>query len=214
MFVDKKAIAYFSNEVVLVKINAEEDSALAKEFKISGYPTSVLLDKDGNEIDRIVGYLATDEYLGTITDYRNGIGTLVDLLNKSQADSSRTLAFDIADKYKYSGRPEQAATWYNTVIDRGQAADSMSGESRMSLSNMYYRDKDYQRALAAFRKIISDFGISMFGEGAQVWSAIVLQKMDDTTGAIEAYETFIKHYPESEDVEYAEGKIKKLKGEG
>lgn len=214
MFVDPKAIAYFTDEVVLVKINAEEDSALAKRFKISGYPTSLLLDKDGNEIDRIVGYMPTDEYLGTITNYRNGIGTLADLLGKSKTDSSRTLAFDIADKYKFSGRPEQATTWYNAVIDRGQATDSMSGESRMSLGNMFYRAKEYDMALVAYRKVISEFGISMFGEGAQVWSAIVLQKMDDTTGAIEAYETFIKKYPESEDVEYAEGKIKELKGEG
>ncbi len=43
---------------IAVKIDAEkgEGVTLAKTYKINGYPTIVFFDKDGNEIDRVVGY--------------------------------------------------------------------------------------------------------------------------------------------------------------
>jgi thioredoxin-related protein len=43
---------------ISVKIDAEkgEGIALAKASKVSGYPTIVFFDQDGNEIDRVVGY--------------------------------------------------------------------------------------------------------------------------------------------------------------
>jgi thioredoxin-related protein/Tfp pilus assembly protein PilF len=45
---------------IAVKIDAEkgEGITLAKTYKITGYPTIMFFDKDGNEIDRVVGYEA------------------------------------------------------------------------------------------------------------------------------------------------------------
>ncbi|HWR82750.1 MAG TPA: outer membrane protein assembly factor BamD [Candidatus Deferrimicrobium sp.] len=78
---------------------------------------------------------------------------------------------------------------------------------------MELRARDYPEALTAFEKIATDFQGTLFSEQAEVWKAVVYQRKGDTASAINAYEDFIKRYPQSEDVEYAQKQIAKLKGE-
>lgn len=205
-------IDYFATEVVLAKFNAEIDSALAKAYHISGYPTLVLTDNKGEEIDRIVGYLDPPEFVQKITDYRNGIGTLDDLLSKADTSSDRNLFYEIAEKYKYRGGADEAKEWFTKVIDAGEATDSLAGESRMALADMIRRTKDYDAARGAFAAIMKDFKGTVFAETAEIWQAIVYRQAGDTTAAVTAFQDFIKHYPESEDVEYAQKQIDKLTG--
>ncbi|MFQ5454256.1 MAG: thioredoxin fold domain-containing protein, partial [Candidatus Zixiibacteriota bacterium] len=157
VLIDDKVIDFFSSEMVLLKVNAEVDTALAKSYHISGYPTIVLTDSKGEEIDRIVGYRPADEFLQTLENYKNGIGTLDDLLSKADTSENRNLYFEIADKYKYRGGVEEAKNWYKKVIDAGEPTDSLSGESRLSIADMYRRAIDYDKSLEAFNKTMKDF---------------------------------------------------------
>lgn len=228
MFIDQKAIDYFSNKMVLAKINAERDSswindqgdtvvtavktAVSLDYHISGYPTMVLVDGEGTEIDRIVGYMEVDDLIKTLDDYQNGIGTLADLLSKAEGAEDRALFLEIADKYKYRGAPDEATNWYEKVVEGGDRKDSLSGESRMALADMLRRAKDYDSALKAYKSVAKDFKKTAFGADAQIYQAIVYRSMGDTTEAISAFESFIENNPESEDVEYANKQIKKLSG--
>jgi tetratricopeptide (TPR) repeat protein len=209
---DEKAVAFFANEMVLASVNAEEDTALTKEYFVSGFPTSVLVRPDGTEIDRIVGYMDVDDFLKTLTDYENGIGTLDDLLSQAETDSSRTLAFEIADKYKYRGGRTEAAEWFNKIIAAGDPLDSLSGEARMAVADLRYRDRAYDEAVAAYDKIIADFGKTPVSEQASVWVGYINQKKGDTTEAISRYEQFLKDFPKSEDTTFVQKQINKLKG--
>lgn len=211
MFVDSSVIDYFTNEMVLAKVNGDKDTVIARQYKVSGFPTAVMLTADGKEVDRIVGYAPPQEYLQMVKDYRNGIGTLDDLLAKAQDSVDRTLYYNIADKYKYRGAPEDAKSWYQKVIDAGQPADSMSGEARFSLADMKRRAKDWDATLADFQSIMTDFQGKPFAESAEIWIAIVHRQKGDTATAITAFEKFLEHYPNSEDAEYAKGQIEKLK---
>lgn len=199
--------------MVLAKIDGEKDSLLKAQHRVSAFPTLVMLDTNGAEVDRIVGYHEPDEFLTTLRNYRKGIGTLADLLNKAETNPDRLLAFEIADKYKYRGGSKDATVWYQKVIDTGDPTDSLSGESRMALADMYRRAKAYESALNAFSGIMKDFEGKFFARDAELWIAIVYKQKGDTLTAIKSYEDFIKHYPESEDVEWAQKQIKKLKGE-
>jgi len=205
-------IDYFATEVVLAKFNAKEDTALAREYHISAFPTLVLTNSSGEEIDRIVGYLDPPEFVQKINDYRNGIGTLDDLLSRADTSSDRLLSYEIAEKYKYRGGTDEAKVWFGKVIDAGEPTDSLSGESRMALADMVRRTKDYDAAVQAFAGVMNDFQGTIFAETAEIWRAIVYRQAGDTTAAVTAFEDFIKHYPESEDIDYAKGQIDKLTG--
>ncbi|NOY88011.1 MAG: thioredoxin fold domain-containing protein [FCB group bacterium] len=212
VYTDPKVISLFSHEMVLAKINAEKDTVLANEFHISGFPTIVLTDSDGKEIDRIIGYLPAADFLQTLQNYQKGIGTLADLLQQADTVNDRSLYFEIADKYKYRGGDKEAIKWYQKVIDEGKPTDSLSGESRMALADMFRRAKDYDKALKSFSSIMKDFKRQSFAMDAEIWKAIVYRQKSDTAKAITAFENFIKHYPNSKDVGYATKQINKLKG--
>jgi len=215
VFRDQKAIDYFTDEVILVKINAEVDTALARGLHVSGYPTAVLIDTTGDEIDRVIGFYETAEYLQILQDYKNGIGTLDDLLNRAKTESdNRELAFDIGDKYKYRGGNDLAVEWFDKVVSKENPLDSLSGLSRLAIANLYYRAKEYEKSLESYDQIKVDFSGLAPEEEASIWGGIVYEKKGDTAQAISRFEEFIKQFPQSEDVEYAQEQIDELKGTG
>jgi len=211
VFVDSVAIDFFANDVILVKVNTDVDTILPEEYLISGVPTFVLLDVNGEEIDRIVGSDSTGAFLQTIRDYEDGIGTLDDLLRRAETETDRNLFFEIAHKYKYRRGSDEAQTWYARVVDEGDPTDSLSGESRFSVADMFRRAEEYDRAHEEFSSIMNDFKGTMFAQEAEIYKAIIYRNQGDTAAAINAFEGFIKHYPESEDVEYSTKQIEKLK---
>jgi len=211
VFVDSQAIRVFGNELVLAKVNGEVDTISNNAYSVSAYPTLIMFDKNGQEIDRIIGYLPTTEFLKTLDDYGKGIGTLADLLSKAGEKPERQLSFDIADKYKYRGKPVEATEWYEKVIAAGEPTDSLAGESRMALADMIRRGKKWDEALDAFGAIRRDFKGTAFAVDAEIWCAIVLSRKGDTAAAISAYEQFIVNNPEAEDTSYARKQIEKLK---
>lgn len=210
MFTDSEAIDFFTDDMLLVKVNGDEDTLTKKEYRVSAYPTTVLLDKQGKDIDRIIGFLPTGEYIQTLVDYSNGIGTLFDLLRRAETEEDRELYFEIANKYKYRGGIEDAETWFDRVIAIGEPTDSLSGLSRMGIADMYRRAKDYDRSLSEFQAMARDLEGTSFEETADIYTAVVYDQANDTANAIAAFKKFVEKYPDSEDIEYALEKIENL----
>ena len=86
---------------VAVHVDAEkgEGVGLAKRYGARGFPTLVVVDAAGEEIDRIVGYLAPEPFVKEIGRIARGEGTLP-ALKKQVADrpDDLGLALDLADK--------------------------------------------------------------------------------------------------------------------
>ena len=58
---------------VPMKVNGEKGGAeLAASFGVDSYPTLIFLDPDGNEMDRILGYLPPDRFLRRVRRIRTG----------------------------------------------------------------------------------------------------------------------------------------------
>ncbi len=90
---------------VAVHVDAEkgEGVALAKKYGARGFPTLVIVDAAGDEVDRIVGYLPPDKFVPEIARIARGEGTLP-ALRKQVADhpDDLGLALDLADKLSES----------------------------------------------------------------------------------------------------------------
>ena len=53
---DEKVVAYFNENFINLRINERHDRHFIKTFKIGAYPTVLFLDKDANEVERMIGY--------------------------------------------------------------------------------------------------------------------------------------------------------------
>lgn len=210
MFINDTAIDFFTNDMILAKVHAEKDTATSDRYHAKAYPTSILVRKNGEEVDRLVGFAPTQEYIKTFVDFTKGIGTLADLTARAETSSDRGLYMEIADKYKYRGDGPEAETWYDKVIAAGEPLDSLSGEARMGFADFLRREKDYAKALEEYQKIAAEF-TTYHSRDAVLMQGYVYRKMADTARAIAQFEKFIEQYPQSEDVEYARGEIEKLK---
>jgi thioredoxin-related protein len=103
----RQDIGNFANaNQINYKIDAEKGEGVefAKKYKVTGYPTILFLDGEGNEIDRIIGYYPAKDFLEMMTDYNKGINTfsyLKEVLEKNPEDIDANLK--IADKYLQLG---------------------------------------------------------------------------------------------------------------
>jgi len=61
---NEKVVKFVDYNFVPVQIETS-DTALMEQFKVSCTPTIIVLDPDGNEVHRVVGFLAPEEFLPT-----------------------------------------------------------------------------------------------------------------------------------------------------
>ena len=78
VYANDKVVSYLTQQYVLVRLNAESseelhykgktysEMELAQGFKVTGYPTILFLDPDGNHITSLPGYVKADEFLGIV----------------------------------------------------------------------------------------------------------------------------------------------------
>ncbi len=92
---------------MLLSLDAEK-SALgpewARKFNVRGFPTSILLNPDGTEIDRVSGYAPMPRFLEVFQGYARGEGTL-DALQEELAASpdDLELSFHVVNKLEARG---------------------------------------------------------------------------------------------------------------
>src|SRR5580658_2847146 len=53
---DAAVINLLEQKTVALRVDAEKEVALSKQYKIAAYPSVLLIKPDGTEIDRLVGY--------------------------------------------------------------------------------------------------------------------------------------------------------------
>jgi thioredoxin-related protein len=210
-FVDS-AVIDLSETMVFGKIDARADSVTADKYGVSGYPTVLLVNGDGSEIDRIYGYLPPDEFVETINDYLQDIGTLKDYLRRADTNATTEVNYVLGEKYTGRGMFDDARSYYEKVIKadpdnkEGHTEDAMMG-----LADLLLREKEYNRSITQLNKVIKRFKGSENATEAELWIAYAQRKMGDTAAAIRTYENYLQNHPESEDADKIKERIEGLK---
>lgn len=65
-FLQDKVQDYINNNFVALKYNSGPDAEQFRRFDVRMTPTYVVLDADGNELGRVIGYQAPDEFIDQI----------------------------------------------------------------------------------------------------------------------------------------------------
>lgn len=127
-----------------------EGEALAANYHVVGYPTLLLLDANGKEIDRLMGYLQPKELMAQLDQLRKGHGTLADLEKRLAATpKDEALRLEVGTRHAMRG-DARAVEELNGV---GTAA------ALLTLGKYYYLrgQKDYVKAEATLRELTRKF---------------------------------------------------------
>lgn len=209
-----QSVIDLSTEIVFVRAEAKQDTLCREHYKIAGFPTVILMNSFGEEVDRIYGYLPPKEFVSTIQDYLQGKNTLEDFEKRFEADrTDAELAYRLAEKYEGRRMYEEARTYYNKVVDLDPEDEKgNSDDALFSLAWLEVREKDYVKAVDAFKYFLQKFPQSEMAADAEVYIPYCHAKAGDTTKALELYEEFLIQHPDSPDTDWVKDKIKELKG--
>jgi thioredoxin 1 len=197
-YLDEK-VETFLNSIVAVKYDAEkgEGKELAQQFKVKAYPTLILLDAKGNEIDRHLGYLDGENFLKVMKDYQKGIGTIGYYeaeLNK-KPDDLATL-FNLGEKYTNIFIEDKAVAHLSKIIslDPGNAG-GYTDKAYFNLGDLYLSGKKYELAVTNFQTLINKYPQSGQHDYAFQMLARTYEKMGNTEKCVETYKAFVEKNP-------------------
>jgi len=193
-YADPSVIA-MSADLVFAKINAEVDTLIAQKYGVTGYPTLILMENDGTEIERIVGYLPPIEFKEEVTNYLNGIGTLGDLLEKSKTEPTGDVLYAIGDKYSGRGMYTKAIDYMAKVVELDpKNNDSLTVDARLAIGEIHSRMANYDKADEYYNGLIKEFNGAELAKKAMFALGDNCLYKDDLPKAAEHYNKVLKAF--------------------
>ncbi len=213
---DKKMLSYFKKEnYMLIEVNPEKDREAEKTFKVYGYPTTIVFDKNGDEIDRILGYETTEQMIKILEGFKVGRGTLKDYLRRYKTEKNNfKLMYDIATKYIARAEFKKAIDILNILINKAEGKDKkMEKEGYMQKAYAYYKWKKFNKAAEVMLSIKNRFS-EKDRKDALLGAAYYFERGKSIKKAIEVYKEFLKLFPNSSEAPKIKEKIKKISENG
>ena len=156
-YTDERVIDFAKQNLISKKIDAEKDSGpeQKKKYRVRGYPTILLLDTDGNEIDRIVGYRPPDEFLNELNRIKSRDNTISDLKyrHKQEPDHYPT-QIALAKKYVLVNLPDSASQLLDNLYDVQQNKSQLDFSVALILGQLYYQIGSLDRSIQILDQIV------------------------------------------------------------
>ncbi|MFW5781958.1 MAG: thioredoxin domain-containing protein [Candidatus Muiribacteriaceae bacterium] len=178
---------YVADDFVLVKINAEKYRKLTDHYGIRGYPTILVLDSKGRELDRVVGYSAADEYIERIDEAAYSIENFHNL-KKIVLDTNpdnRHVHFKLGEKYFERGMLKKA----EAHLVEATMIDDQYSESYILLGEIAIKNGDIIKGKGYFKRALS---LHNKPEEIHYRHAMALFSQKEDAQAMEKFSRFIE----------------------
>lgn len=197
-------VADFANSFqVNWKIDAEKGEGvnLAKKYNVTGYPTIVFVDGNGDEIDRIIGYLPVKDFLPAMKDIVSGKNTTKTLQAKLKENPNDAEAnYRLGKKLLESGNTQEAKECMQRVITADPANNAGWTDNAELIIAQIAGGKE---GIIAF---ISKYPESELRKDALIFLAeTTLENNDYETGDKYYKELFEKYGKNDEDINFNYG---------
>ncbi len=137
-FSNEKIINFANDNLISLKIDAEKGSGpeQKEKYRVRGYPTIIILDNSGNELDRIIGYLPPDNFLKELNRIKNGTNTLSDLqLKYSENSNDIAIQLDLAKKYIDLNVKDSAKKYLDDIQSYHRSNNAFTFQNFYNLAN-------------------------------------------------------------------------------
>ena len=161
-FVAPELIEDIASEYVWLKLNTETEEdgiRFQKEFAILTYPTILLLDSDGEEIDRVDRFLTAAEFGDTMESFLDSPDSMGALRAAvEEQPNSVSARYALATKYLNQNNYEKAAAQFETVIELDpENLEGRTDESHYNVALSLASQERFEEALVQLDILDSRF---------------------------------------------------------
>jgi thioredoxin-like negative regulator of GroEL len=149
---DAKVTEFVHNSVIPFKIDAEkgEGIEIAKKYVVRAYPTILLITSDGEEIDRMLGFMPPEPFLKALQDYLKGVNTVAALKTELEKNpNNAAVQYQMARKYAERNDLAAATGYYKKLLEL-DPKNEHAEEANFTIAMNALRTDKNPGALAAF----------------------------------------------------------------
>ncbi len=190
-----------SKNFFLTHVNPEKDKEAERKFKVYGYPTIIIFNEYGDEIDRILGFVNSSEFIKTINEYLKGENTLEDLIKKYKKSPEKIdILYKIGEKYMAKGEFEKAILTLDDVIKKDPYNKTGYASKALYFKGYtYYKWKKYKKAGDTMLSLTRKYPFSKELEDAYLAGAYYYEKGGFLKEAIKTYREYLSVFEEKKD---------------
>ncbi|GAB4108162.1 MAG: hypothetical protein Kow001_03900 [Acidobacteriota bacterium] len=200
-FVDPAVIGEMGEAYVWLRLNAEKDPAgvkMQQDFGVSGYPTILILDPEGREIDRIPGFLPPERFPEAVRSRVESPRSLAGIRRRLEVDPSDVSShFELATRLMERGMAAEATDHFRKVTELD--AENRSGRADAGwyfLAEAQAGSGRMEAALEALAQLRQRFPDSHFAQEAYLMEAEIRMRQGDDQGARNLLARFLREHPD------------------
>jgi len=189
----------------MAKLNAEVDTTTAKRYRVLGYPTIMVLDEHGKEIDRVVGYYRAPQFISQVEDYLAGRNTLASMVAEEPAKKdSADFVYRLGDRFADHGLFDDSRTRFQKFVTMDpKNTTGHVDDALYRLARMARKDKDYATDRKYAQTILDRYPDSDMMKPAFLEVGIALKKDGQLAKARTIFVDYAKRFPDDEDAPWA-----------
>jgi tetratricopeptide (TPR) repeat protein len=188
------------DKYVFLKLNAETEPdgiELSKRHRVESYPTVLLLDADGNEFDRLEGYMGGEQFLSRLNQKIADPESLGNLRSRE-----RSAPEDLSNRFRL-GKKLLNRSMFGEARSRFEKVFELDAENKSGLADtsLFYlalcraSENESDESLATIARLRSTFPDSKVAAEACLLSSEILARIGRRAQARAQIEDFLKTYP-------------------
>ncbi len=184
---------------VALRVDGElgEGLELVNRYHVAGFPTLLVLDARGAEIERLMGASSPSELVRALGHFREGKGGLAELERELARAPTDALRFEVAMRHAMRADARAVAEIAEVVKADPHNHERRAATALMTLSVNYYARgvKDYAHADSTLAELERRFPTSAEAERAPYYRAVALQKAGRGAAARALLDAWIERVP-------------------
>ena len=193
VFKDEESGKFINEHFVAIKIDGEKGDGpeFVKKMRVQGYPTVIVFDADGYEVDRIMGFNGKKRWMDILRDYTQGINTTAYWREKLEQNPNDEQALIVlAEKMWEKGEIEEAMPYYEKLksITKNPQLLQVS-KLRLGQYQLQNDNPDYLELLIANKDLKEGYLQEAFQNLLNYYGSINKQK------TMETFEKALKAFP-------------------
>ncbi|MCX7958772.1 MAG: tetratricopeptide repeat protein [Deltaproteobacteria bacterium] len=193
------------SDYVFARCNGEEGEGekLFNQYKITAFPTLLILDSNGKELDRLIDEIDEQKIKKTLEQVKSGKNELDELAKKSDANPKDIdLMFNVCMSYIFRSDREKSKKYCEKILKADQKNEKgYASQVLLSLGKyLYFRGiKDYDLAAAHLEQVIKLFPDSKEAKSAFIFLISSYVKGGKEGVAVMKLRELVKKNPNSKE---------------